>query len=139
LSQNHRTSIIFLQVFKQKKTLGKWVSKQREHYRNMKEGKPRKLTEERIARLENVGFKFHIGKGKKRRTWDSFFIDLQLFQKTYGHTHIPLGNADDPQLGRWAYQQRVNLMHQLSGKSLGIVITTRLGRLKEIGFNFHVK
>lgn len=126
------------QAFKQKRTLGKWVSKQRDSYRNRKEGKPSKMTEGRIAKPEKIGSTFYIGKGKKRRTRDRFSADLRPFQNTHGRTNIPLGHAGDPQSGRWAYQQRVNLVNRLSGKSLSTTATTRLSQLKEIGFNFHV-
>jgi len=37
-------------------SLGQWVSRQRRHYRLLREGKPSTMTQERIQQLERVGF-----------------------------------------------------------------------------------
>jgi len=39
-------------------SLGKWVSNQRFHYKLRKEGKASPLTDDRIAKLTSVGFKW---------------------------------------------------------------------------------
>lgn len=45
----------------------------------------------------------------------------------------------DPQLGRWAYQQRKNNSKKVGGGNGTSAITRkRLDQLKQIGFNFHV-
>ena len=40
--------------------LGRWVSTQREQYRLLKEGKPTKMTPDKIALLESVGFVWRL-------------------------------------------------------------------------------
>lgn len=134
-----------LKVFKEKNghcdvpqksgSLGKWVSKQRDNFRN----KSPKLTKERINKLEALGFKFFVGKGKSSRSWDAFYDAAKAFQDRHGHTHIPLCFPNDPKLGRWAYQQRLNYLKRKNGQGSNDVTKKRLAKLEKIGFAFHVK
>jgi len=125
------------QAYKANPALGKWVSKQRDAYRDFHSGKQRRITQEKINNLESIGFRFFIGKGKAIRHWDHFFTDLVTFKEKFGHTNIPLSYNADPQLGRWAYFQRVNNMKKVEGKGLPIIVKKRLDQLKDIGFRFH--
>ena len=97
------------------------------------------MTKEKIAKLESIEFRFYIGKGKALRTWDIYFNALVKFKENHGHTNIPLGHRDDPNLGKWAYQQRLNFSnHFVMGRSITPVVRQRIDQLKAIGFNFHV-
>jgi len=42
------------------KQLGRWVSKQRVQYRYLQQGKESSMTEERIAKLESIGFEWSL-------------------------------------------------------------------------------
>ena len=53
------------QSYAPNKALGKWVAKQREQYRNREEGKHSSLTDERLNKLQNVGFKWMLNKSKR--------------------------------------------------------------------------
>ena len=46
--------------FKANKQLATWVHNQRQQYRLLKQGKKCPLTEERIDKLENIGFKWKV-------------------------------------------------------------------------------
>lgn len=72
------------QAYKKNPSLGKWVSKQRDAYRDLQRGKPSNLSQEKIEKLENLGFRFKIGKGKAVRQWDSYFADLVSFKEKFG-------------------------------------------------------
>ncbi len=52
--------------------------------------------------------------------------------------NIPLCYDADPNLGRWAYQQRANNMKMRKGKGVSTITKNRLDRLREIGFSFHL-
>jgi len=125
------------QAFKTNPGLGKWVSKQRDWYRLLKEGKPSRLTDEKVKKLEKIGFRFFVGKGKAMRSFDQFCKSLLDFKSKYGHTNIPLGHAEDPQLGRWAYQQRLNYRKYKNNRHTSSILKDRLSRLEEVGFKFH--
>ncbi len=56
------------QMFSQNKALGKWVSKQREQYRRLLDGKPSYMTRERIEQLNDIGFSWNA---KGRRNTES--------------------------------------------------------------------
>jgi hypothetical protein len=56
------------QLFLQNKSLGKWVSKQREQYRKLLDGKSSFMTKERIDQLDNIGFSWST---KGRRNTES--------------------------------------------------------------------
>lgn len=53
--------------------LSNWVSTQRQEYKLMKDGRPTRLTKERIQLLENAGFVWEAQRGgsRKKRTWKS--------------------------------------------------------------------
>ena len=44
--------------FKPNPSLGSWVTNQRTQYRLLQEGRPSEMTEERIGRLNSVGFEW---------------------------------------------------------------------------------
>jgi len=46
--------------YKSNKPLGEWVVNQRRQYRLLQEGKHSRMTEERVTKLEKVGFKWKI-------------------------------------------------------------------------------
>ena len=116
--------------------LGKWVSKQRDHFRYFKEGKKSRLDSERIEKLDNLGFEWFRGKGKGLRTWNKYFSDLIKFKEKYGHTNVPVGYKEDPALASWANQQRVNYRYSQSMKTRPSILQQNQ-RLESIGFNFH--
>ncbi len=127
------------QQYMPNRSLGKWVSKQREAYRLFVEWKPSSLTKEKVKLLEDIGFSFKVGRGKATRTWGTYFEDLKAFKKKYGHTNIPLCYVPDPFLGKWAYQQRFNMESRLAGRPTNMTIKKRLEILKEEGFAFYVR
>jgi hypothetical protein len=52
--------------------LGSWVAMQRKEYKLLMEGKPSRLTHERIRRLENIGFEWVEGQGRDDSSHPTF-------------------------------------------------------------------
>ena len=82
--------------------LGIWVRDQRVNY------KKKKLSQDRIDKLEAIGF--HWGKGfPVPKTWDDMFQELAQYKKTFGHCNVPIN--DDPALrtplAKWVAKQRM--------------------------------
>jgi len=127
------------QKFEPNRSLGKWVSKQREAYRSYCMWRPSSMTKERLDLLLDIGFRFNVGRGRATRTWDSFFDDLVAFLSEFDHTNVPVSYADDPAFGKWVYQQRLHLHKRLAGKATNGITKKRLDKLESIGFAFHVK
>lgn len=46
-------------------SLGRWVEKQRHHYNNRLDGRENKITDEQIAKLEDLGFKWRVRNEKR--------------------------------------------------------------------------
>jgi Helicase associated domain len=87
--------------------LNRWVSRQR---RNKKDGI---LTEERIQKLESIGFRWVLVEqkrkdySKKDLHWIQQYNSLASFQKQYGHTNPPHGKQSPYwQLAKWVARQR---------------------------------
>ena len=112
--------------------LGRWVSRQREAYRNeklRKEGKEPKGTQKinahQIRRLERLGIQWVVPKVRKPKgarrvqrkvkkikepsaTWMARFEELKQFKADFGHTRVPQKKelSAYPKLGRWVSRQR---------------------------------
>lgn len=115
------------------------VSKTRDAYRFLQEGKKSRLNQDQVAQLESIGFCWHIGRGKGLRTWDMYYQDLLKFKATHGHFNVPINYEDNPALATWAQQQRINYKNEQQGKcKYARRIIDHNRRLEEIGFNFHV-
>jgi len=82
--------------WKENKKLARWVSSQRVDYvRN-------KLSSERIALLEKIGFEWTGGVA----TWDERFAELCAYKERFGHTLVPVKWKENPLLGGWVSAQR---------------------------------
>ena len=46
-------------------TLGRWVSMQRSHYKDLRAGRKTTMTKERVKKLQDIGFDWQIWRGKK--------------------------------------------------------------------------
>jgi hypothetical protein len=92
--------------------LRRWVSTQRNNYRLHREGKPSRLTTERIGELDGIGFHW----GGSRPTWNELFEQLCEFKMQFGHSVVPQHYAATPKLGRWVSTQRSNYRLLREGK-----------------------
>jgi len=116
--------------------LGKWVETQRYEYTKLKRAeanpnekpeemnqeelklgeKPRvtnaRLTEERLRRLESIGFEWKVRNKMKRyydKQWQDMFDQLMDFKMKNGHTMVPKRFPDNPRLANWVHTQRVGV------------------------------
>ncbi len=69
------------QHFSQNRALGKWVSKQREHYRYFLEQKQSAMTQERIDKLNELGFQWNA-KGRRHDNVESFSDEIEILKAT---------------------------------------------------------
>ena len=114
--------------------LGKWVETQRYEYTKLKraeaspslkpdetqeDGKPgakprvtnARLTEERLRRLESIGFEWKVRNKMKRyydKQWQEMFDQLLEFKSKNGHTMVPKRYPVNPRLANWVHTQRVS-------------------------------
>jgi len=103
--------------WKENKKLARWVSSQRVDYGR------HKLSSERIALLEKIGFEWTGGVA----TWDERFAELCAYKERFGHTLVPVKWKENPLLGGWVSAQRYK-------GNLGKLNKEYETRLNSIGF-----
>ncbi|WP_080121412.1 DEAD/DEAH box helicase [Chlamydia suis] len=101
--------------------LASWVKHQREYFKSAK------LSEDRIARLEGIGFVWHVFK----ESWEKNFLELQRFREEHGHCKVPYKYPKSPQLSVWVSTQRKDFKK-------GKLSEDKIARLEELGFVWDV-
>ncbi|GFH61992.1 hypothetical protein CTEN210_18468 [Chaetoceros tenuissimus] len=125
--------------YKQNKVLGSWVHTQRKRYRLMKEGsRSGCMTEERVKKLENIGFEWTLFKDVQKYTWDERLGQLKRFKAQYGHCNVPYGFEANKALSGWVQTQRTEYKRMLEG-SKSALTEERVEKLVAIGFTFRLK
>lgn len=109
--------------------LGKWVMHLREKYKRCQQegGRYRgQLTQERIARLNNIGFEWSIR--PPTTPWETRYQQLEAFHQEHSHTKVTKSNCnDDLSFAEWVQKQRKLLRN-------GKLSQERVDLLKSIGF-----
>ncbi|WP_180375819.1 helicase associated domain-containing protein, partial [Chlamydia suis] len=108
-------------VYPQNPDLGFWVKHQREYFKSAK------LAEDRIARLEELGFVWDVFE----EAWEKNFLELKRFQEEHGHCNVPSVYPQNPSLGVWVSNQRADFKK-------GKLAEDRIARLEELGFVWDV-
>ena len=97
--------------------LGRWVRTQRSRYNRGK------LSDERIRRLEEIGFVW----GTLEPAWEEMFTALLAYRDAHGDCNVPQVWPENPKLASWVRTQRRAYKHSK-------VEPERIRRLEEIGF-----
>jgi len=111
--------------------LGLWVTKQRQQYKKSQEGKPSHMVQERIKKLESIGFVWDLQESQ----WNEQFEVLQQYKKDDGDCHVPQSytTKDGVNLGRWVHNQRLQYKKFQEGKPSSMT-QERIETLERIGF-----
>lgn len=159
-------------LYSENKPLGKWVNKQRELYKKythnltIEDGNkklPCALTDERIKRLNDIGFVFVVGKGQHAklqgifensenhaRNWEENYSKLKQFQENFGHVNIDAVSFDTfsvddsidvdvRALSRWLNAQKKKYMEVQDGNlTAGEMLQNRFDRLSSLGVVFTI-
>ena len=129
--KNKHGNCLVPQHYPDNKALGKWVDTQRTQYRLRNEGKQTPLTEERIKKLEDLGFVWsHQG-----NSWDDRYIQLVEYKAEHGNCLVPQCYSKNKALGKWVANQRVRLGRE--GKQTPLT-KKRIKKLDEVGFVWKV-
>ena len=113
--------------------LAMWVNTQRREYRLLQKGKHSQLTDERIEKLNQIGFVWSVFEA----AWEEKFAELDEFKAAHGHTDVP-SSWEDQELFWWVSVQRREYRKLKEGKMTGI-IEERIERLDGIGFEWRSK
>ena len=117
----------------QNRKLGHWRDVQRQFRRKGM------LSEERIARLDGIGFEWRapdrakvIGDDWREALWEKYLSRLLAFRERFGHTQVPQHWEEDEKLATWVSEQRKK--HRQKG-----LLPEREAKLTAIGFAWTVK
>jgi superfamily II DNA or RNA helicase len=83
------------------------------------------LTQERIARLEKLGFQWDLRADK----WEINFEKLKSYKDSFGHCRVPITYSIDPKLHAWVRSQRRYFLK-------GSISKERIARLEALGFEW---
>ena len=120
-------------------SLGSWCKTMRVTYNKIQQGKPtiRNLPQDRIERLEALGFKWKVVDFDKQ--FQKRCLDLEAFKRKFGHCNIPQRYSVDPSLGSWCTSMRVAYGQIQQGKPTNRNLSQdRIERLEEIGFKWKI-
>ncbi len=81
--------------------LSYWVTQQHKEYQKVQEGKPSRLTLQKVQQLTDLGFVFR--QVAKSFTWEQRIDQLKKYKDENGHTRVP---KSDPLLGVFVNRQR---------------------------------
>ena len=140
-------------------SLGVWVSNQRQQYKKYQKGGKSSLTEERIAKLEKVGFAWSLA--NRHLSWDDRYVsslererdcqlnsyshhsltlstsslqgELLVYHRQHGNCNVPQRYKQNTALGNWVDSQRKD--YKKCGKGGKISMTKeRIAKLENVGF-----
>jgi len=120
--------------WKENPTLGNWVGQQRKQYRLLKEGTSSAMTEERIRKLEGIGFEWFL-RPERPVLWEHRFEELKHYKEIHKHCNVPEEWKENPQLGKWVGTQRGQYRLLMEGKSSSMT-DERIRKLEGIGFQW---
>jgi len=109
--------------------LGLWVKEQRRHYMLLVQGRKSHMTDDRIAKLESIGFVWD----SHEATWWDRFNDLKAYRDLHGNCMVPTKYGPNPRLGTWVHHQRRQHRKLKKGKPSHMT-KERMEALTSIGF-----
>ena len=114
-------------------SLGVWVKRQRNQYKNYKAGNKEKsgeMTEERIQLLETIGFEWSLRTGPGPSSWIEGYNDLKAYKEEYGHTRVD-EKLYKP-LSEWVKQMRGYLKKYNEDREGNVLTPEQYRLLKEV-------
>jgi len=112
--------------------LGVWANNQRTEYRKLQESKLSNMTEERINKLEAVGFDWSL----RETQWNSKYAILRQYYNDKGHCRVPQSyTVNGVALGRWARAQRKRYWKLQEGKP-SCMTHEQIDKLEALGFDW---
>ena len=111
--------------YTENKRLYRWVMRQHKDYRD------KKISNDHIKRLEDIGFVIGLRKSLNVLKWETMFTILKEYKKKHGHCRIPENWEKNKSLGTWVGNQRASYRK----KKLS---ADRIKRLENIGFVWNI-
>ncbi|GFH44358.1 hypothetical protein CTEN210_00832 [Chaetoceros tenuissimus] len=119
-------------AYKADDNLGQWI----DNIRSMKSGRRDnrgvyKLSNERIKKLENIGFRWQAS-----HTFEERFNALIEFKRKHGHCNVPCAYKADDNLGQWVSYVRKMKSGRRDNRGVYKLTKKRIKKLEKIGFRW---
>jgi len=115
--------------------LHRWTQEQRIEYEKYTKGFPSVLTNERITKLNFVGFPWKEDgpsvSTDPSKSWEEMFAELLAFRVRFQSFEVPQENY---QLHGWMEMQRIMLEKHLESVDESDLVEERVRKLQEVGF-----
>eukprot|EP00980_Cylindrotheca_fusiformis_P003747 scaffold833_cov92-Cylindrotheca_fusiformis.AAC.1 len=118
--------------FPENKGLGMWVATQRKQYRQRQFGKHSHMTDERMKKLESIGFNW-IVREQGSQIWKKRCRELIEYRINHGDCRVPQKYPDNRALGSWVNDQRKQYKFKQEGRRTTLT-DARIKELENIGF-----
>lgn len=102
----------------------RWTRRQKEWYRAYKNGEETTMTEDRIAKLEGIGFSWN----KYDSLWMRKYEELVQYYEYHGNSLVPTNYPANQDLAIWVQHQRVQYRAREQGKSYSDIMSHQYTR-----------
>jgi len=120
------------QAYKEEPRLGRWVHYQRVEYWIFQQTGSGKITEDRIRRLDAIGFEWDPQKAQ----WDKMFERLVLYKKEHNNCKVPKSYNKDLELANWVRNQRLEQANLTKEGKKSRMTPERYRLLSDLGFTW---
>lgn len=144
-------SCLIPKVFEENQPLSSWAFTQRHHMKRRKDGKHNLLTEDRIKKLNDLGFIWHAKQNKEwqdadrirkqamvESMWQNHYKSLLAFKQKHGHTRVPKVYKENQAMSTWVFRQRAHYRRRMEGDEHALS-DHRLSLLQKVDFQFRVR
>ena len=139
-------------VYPENQSLSYWVFRLRGLYKERtSKRKHNRLTDERIKRLEDIGFAFWVKNSKEQleieslrrkpkddAKWNNYFAKLKEYKKEHGHCLVPKCYPENQALSTWVFGQRQQ-KRNWDRKEPCRLTEERIKELEDLGFVWQAK
>eukprot|EP00527_Entomoneis_sp_CCMP2396_P002689 CAMPEP_0198142290 /NCGR_PEP_ID=MMETSP1443-20131203/5117_1 /TAXON_ID=186043 /ORGANISM="Entomoneis sp., Strain CCMP2396" /LENGTH=363 /DNA_ID=CAMNT_0043805261 /DNA_START=317 /DNA_END=1405 /DNA_ORIENTATION=- len=116
---------------KENPALGFWMMTQRKQYKRFKEMKSTGMNQDRIDKLESLGFDWDpFGS-----LWTKRYQELEKYKNEKGDCLVSQKFKENSELGKWVSRQRHQYNRMKENKSTGMT-QSRIDRLESLGFDW---
>ncbi|KAK1748149.1 helicase-associated domain-containing protein [Skeletonema marinoi] len=126
------------QNYQANEALAKWVKKQRAEYKKFVADNTSYMTQDKITRLDSLGFQWNGREAIEDEKWNVRYEDLQEYNRVNGHCIVPSVYQANKALANWVKTQRKQYKKFLAGDTTSMS-QDKIARLDSLGFQWATK
>ncbi|CAJ1932822.1 unnamed protein product [Cylindrotheca closterium] len=129
--------------------LSNWIRNNQAAYNKFQQGERSAMTNERLSRLEEIGFFFRdaakrktppkgsVGPRCPNSRWSQRVQELKEFHDAHGHFNVPMNVERYKPLANWMLNNRTHYQNLRKGVRSSRLTSERLVELMEMGYKFN--